>query len=287
MFKQKKVLLAITISSFLAACGSSSSQDTNPPAKPNTNKQPTEKPEKPSTGKPEKPSTGKPEKPSTGKPSKPSTGKPSKPNTGKPAKPGTDNAAKTVTGFVSAKNKAQKVSGSDLNSITINNKTITLVPPSGISGGNFVNINGRIFSGTKYKESKFGVNNTATFDLYSQGYATKSMPKTGTAEYKGGAAGIFTYEDKPFSTTGDSSFTVDFGKGTVKGKLNNWGINKQYPEHNLMTDIDIDAKISGNTFSSDKTKGGFYGNDAQEMGGITAIKKDGKAFKASFGAIKE
>ncbi len=262
MIKQKKVLLALVVSSLLVACGSSSSQGSSDPIKDTpTKKTPTKKTPTKKTPTKKTPTKKTPTKKTPPKPTGP------------------------VTGVISLTDGTNKmVAGSDLNSIKISGKTIPLAFPN-ISGGTFVQLNGFIASGSNYKVSKFGVNNTKAFTTFSQGYATKNMPTKGTAKYVGGAAGVYSEGKSLYSTTGSSAFDVDFAKKTVKGKLTNWGSNDAKTKP--MADIAIDAKIKGNAFSSKNTQGQFYGNKASEMGSITSMNKNGKKFIASFGAIKK
>ena len=97
---------------------------------------------------------------------------------------------------------------------------------------------------------------------------------------------------------GTSDFDVDFVNNSVKGELAFNGDFKYMPEGNK---IGIEATIDGNTFAGNvngiDTAGGFYGEDAQFLGGIyqDASVEGGKGttpgtgtkFQGTFGAEKQ
>ncbi|WP_019673713.1 transferrin-binding protein-like solute binding protein [Psychrobacter lutiphocae] len=104
------------------------------------------------------------------------------------------------------------------------------------------------------------------------GNATKveNMPTEGTASYIGDA----TYRDLGLGNSiefGTSSFNVDFAGKSVSGKLSVAG------------GVDINATISGNKFSGSNTEGGFYGGNADFLGGIYQTDKG----QGTYGAAKQ
>lgn len=98
---------------------------------------------------------------------------------------------------------------------------------------------------------------------------------------------------------GTSKFDVDFVNSKLEGKLTFADGDYQYmPTGN---EININADISGNTFAGNvnniDTTGGFYGEDANFLGGVyqQALEKGGKGsqpgegttFQGTFGAEKQ
>ncbi|SJM36074.1 hypothetical protein A1019T_00032 [Psychrobacter pasteurii] len=96
---------------------------------------------------------------------------------------------------------------------------------------------------------------------------------------------------------GTSQFDVDFINDSVKGELTFEGDLKYNPTGKVA----INADITGNTFAGNvdgiDTAGGFYGEDAQFLGGVyqQAIERGGKGaqpgegttFQGTFGAEKQ
>lgn len=139
---------------------------------------------------------------------------------------------------------------------------------------------GTFIDGTDYMpNTQFGVfadkenNNTYVF---TQGYLTpeKNMPAGGEVRYTGLSAYHLT--NKTFNGSNWAVYGVDlkanFANKTLKGELT----MSNEPS------IVIDTKISGNSFSSDnnsdtQVKGHFYGEKAQELGGVYVNEKQGYA----------
>lgn len=147
-------------------------------------------------------------------------------------------------------------------------------------------------------------------NVYVEGYLTSQAGmdnlknvNDGTAQYHGMATYIENIHlDDNASTApenGTSAFNVDFVNGSVDGTLAfDDGDYKYMPAGN---EIKIDADITGNTFAGNKngidTAGGFYGEDAQFLGGIYQDAADqggkgtvagtGTKFQGTFGAEKQ
>uniref|UniRef100_A5WGU1 Transferrin-binding protein B C-lobe/N-lobe beta-barrel domain-containing protein n=1 Tax=Psychrobacter sp. (strain PRwf-1) TaxID=349106 RepID=A5WGU1_PSYWF len=146
-------------------------------------------------------------------------------------------------------------------------------------------------------------------NVYAQGYATTeeamadlAKVNEGKANYTGNATyieNIHLGNGAGFEpVNGTSNFNVDFVNKSVKGELAFDGDFKYMPEGNK---IGIEAAINGNTFAGNvngiDTAGGFYGDDAQFLGGIyqdasvTGGKGDlpgtGTRFQGTFGAEKQ
>lgn len=147
-------------------------------------------------------------------------------------------------------------------------------------------------------------------NVYVEGYLTSQAGmdnlknvNDGTAQYNGNATYIENIHLADNASTapvnGDSAFNVDFVNGSVDGTLTfDDGDYKYMPAGN---EIKIDADITGNTFAGNKngidTAGGFYGEDAQFLGGIYQDAADqggkgtvagtGTKFQGTFGAEKQ
>lgn len=147
-------------------------------------------------------------------------------------------------------------------------------------------------------------------NVYVEGYLTSQAGmdnlknvNDGTAQYNGNATYIENIHLADNASTapvnGDSAFNVDFVNGSVDGTLTfDDGDYKYMPAGN---EIKIDADITGNTFAGNKngidTAGGFYGEDAQFLGGIYqdaavqggkgTVAGTGTKFQGTFGAEKQ
>lgn len=146
-------------------------------------------------------------------------------------------------------------------------------------------------------------------NVYVQGYATSLAGMEGLKdvnEGKASYAGQATYIENIHlgdgagfePVKGTSDFDVDFVNNSLKGELAFNGDFKYMPEGNK---IGIEATIDGNTFAGNvngiDTAGGFYGEDAQFLGGIyqDASVEGGKGttpstgtkFQGTFGAEKQ
>lgn len=148
-------------------------------------------------------------------------------------------------------------------------------------------------------------------NVYVEGYLTSQAGmdnlknvNDGTAQYNGMATYIENIHlDDNASTApvmnGESAFDIDFVNGSVDGTLSFTGTDYKYmPAGN---EIKIDADITGNTFAGNKngidTAGGFYGEDAQFLGGVYqdaavqggkgTVAGTGTKFQGTFGAEKQ
>ena len=147
-------------------------------------------------------------------------------------------------------------------------------------------------------------------NVYVQGYLTTLAAMDGLKQVNGGKAqytGDATYMenihfDDNASTApvnGTSAFDADFVSGKLDGKLSFApGTYKYMPTGNQ---ININADITGNTFAGNNgidTAGGFYGKDAQFLGGVyqdTILGQGGKGtvagtgtrFQGTYGATKK
>ena len=147
-------------------------------------------------------------------------------------------------------------------------------------------------------------------NVYVEGYLTSldgmnnlKNVNDGKAQYTGVATYIENIHLADNASTapvnGRSAFNVDFVDGSVDGTLSfDAGGYKYMPAGN---EIKIDAGITGNTFAGNvngiDTAGGFYGKDAQFLGGIYqdasvqggkgTVAGTGTTFQGTFGAEKQ
>ncbi|PNK61227.1 transferrin-binding protein-like solute binding protein [Psychrobacter sp. FDAARGOS_221] len=148
-------------------------------------------------------------------------------------------------------------------------------------------------------------------NVYVQGHLTAQEDidylkevNDGKATYAGSATYIENIHlgdgnnDAFAPVNGSSNFDVDFVNNSVKGELAFDGDFKYMPEGNK---IGIEATIDGNTFAGNvngiDTAGGFYGEDAQFLGGIYQdasveggkgdVAGTGTKFQGTFGAEKQ
>lgn len=113
---------------------------------------------------------------------------------------------------------------------------------------------------------------------------TANIPNTGKINYVGHS--IHNCMCDNGGSLGTAQFTADFDKKTITGSVKNAPNYEQNRAYNLA----LNATISGNTFSGTnkdgiETKGAFFGDKLQEMGGIYK-DKDSK-FIGTFGGIKQ
>lgn len=168
--------------------------------------------------------------------------------------------------------KAENIGGNSIATPTIGGQQITTQFPNVHVGGITQLINSNMFgksyrlfiaSGSNFANSRFGYINEGDKDyIFSHGVLTTNMPTSGVAKYDGNAA----VGRSAVGAAANASFTADFGQKTFTGKITK--AEKSYIDFNP---IDINATISGNSFSGDgavKSNGNFYGNNAAEVGGI-------------------
>lgn len=132
-----------------------------------------------------------------------------------------------------------------------------------------------------YEQSRFGMLDFKAADeplVFYQGHQTaeSAMPKTGTATYNGRA---MTIKNGRATTNLDSQFTANFGNKTLNGTI----------KQGNTTLYNLSADIKGSSFASKAgasvaTEGAFFGNNAQELGGIFYDPKTDT--KGAFGAKK-
>lgn len=260
--KTTNTLLALAVSAFLVACGSSSSQSSTPP-----------------TGKTTGETTGK----TTGETTDKATEK---------------TTAGTETGLQITANRTTGSSASistyaptaDLNQFVINGQTIDLTP-SGFSHGGFLLLgtdNGvnddntqRYVSGNKYSQVRFGLltqkgSNKVTG--FSQGNVTKDMPTEGVLSYAGDYVG-YDHESAKVGT-GTIQAKVDFANKKISGSSS--ADSNNFPGISFSNE-----SISANGFSLNKdgvqVEAQFYGPQAAEMSGV--YNNNGN-YTAAFGARK-
>lgn len=106
--------------------------------------------------------------------------------------------------------------------------------------------------------------------LFAQGNLAEKMPTSGEATYTGQSAHVHNGNVE----LRNAKFSVNYAAKTVTGKIG--------------TDINLSAKINGNTFSGQQgiytTDGKFYGPNAEEMGGV--YKNTTGNISGAFGAKK-
>ena len=202
--------------------------------------------------------------------------------------------------------KVHQLSTDDINVLNINGKRIDIAPEGVNPGYTYLDkdgeirlstgafVNGKIFQGSMqngiYQSQKDG----KTY-VYIQGELTPTdnIPKSGTARYLGmssyhvdnrtlreGSINIDVAVDKPprFNVMG-VDMTANFEDKTVKGRLlHTAALNNVQAE--------LEGTISGNQFSGTKNdtklQGAFFGENANEMGGVYINEKEG--FSGAFSA---
>ena len=202
--------------------------------------------------------------------------------------------------------KVHQLSTDDINVLNINGKRIDIAPEAVNPGYTYLDkdgeirlstgafVNGKIFQGSMqngiYQSQKDG----KTY-VYIQGELTPTdnIPKSGTARYFGlssyhvdnrtlreGSIDIDVAVDKPprFNVMG-VDMTANFEDKTVKGRLlHTAALNNVQAE--------LEGTISGNQFSGTKNdtklQGAFFGENANEMGGVYINEKEG--FSGAFSA---
>ena len=139
-----------------------------------------------------------------------------------------------------------------------------------------------ILSNSDFKSSAFGTyfyNLTDKQYFYAQGNPTvlAQIPTAGKVEYDGGAA----YK----KDGGDSQRTGMTATADFANKVIDINIKKS----RFVPDMKFGGKITGNSFAGEvngiKTQGGFFGENAQEMGGLFTNEADQS--RGAFGGIKQ
>ena len=140
-----------------------------------------------------------------------------------------------------------------------------------------------ILSNSNFKSSAFGTyvdNLTGNQYFFAQGLPTAvaQIPTTGTAEYKGGAV---YKKDNANSERSEMKATADFASKVIDINI--------MKKTNAVPEMHFGGKITANSFAGEvngiKTQGGFFGENAQEMGGLFTNEADQS--RGAFGGIKQ
>ncbi|VTX67605.1 transferrin-binding protein-like solute binding protein [uncultured Aggregatibacter sp.] len=196
-----------------------------------------------------------------------------------------------------AKNELNSVLTADIRDLTIrdNNGKLVDIPvvrtanidPDGLDDEyrdpyHMVKDGQSILSNSDFKSSAFGTyfyNLTDKQYFYAQGNPTvlAQIPTAGKVEYDGGAA----YK----KDGGDSQRTGMTATADFANKVIDINIKKS----RFVPDMKFGGKITGNSFAGEvngiKTQGGFFGENAQEMGGLFTNEADQS--RGAFGGIKQ
>ena len=140
-----------------------------------------------------------------------------------------------------------------------------------------------ILSNNNFKSSAFGTyvdNLTGNQYFFAQGLPTAvaQIPTTGNAEYKGGAV---YKKDNANSERSEMKATADFANKVIDINI--------MKNTNAVPEMHFGGKITANSFAGEvngiKTQGGFFGENAQEMGGLFTNEADQS--RGAFGGIKQ
>ena len=140
-----------------------------------------------------------------------------------------------------------------------------------------------ILSNDNFKSSAFGTyvdNLTGNQYFFAQGLPTAvaQIPTTGNAEYKGGAV---YKKDNANSERSEMKATADFANKVIDINI--------MKKTNAVPEMHFGGKITANSFAGEvngiKTQGGFFGENAQEMGGLFTNEADQS--RGAFGGIKQ
>ena len=140
-----------------------------------------------------------------------------------------------------------------------------------------------ILSNDNFKFSAFGTyvdNLTGNQYFFAQGLPTAvaQIPTTGIAEYKGGAV---YKKDNANSERSEMKASADFADKVIDINI--------MKKTNAVPEMHFSGKITANSFAGEvngiKTQGGFFGENAQEMGGLFTNEADQS--RGAFGGIKQ
>ena len=140
-----------------------------------------------------------------------------------------------------------------------------------------------VLSNDNFKSSAFGTyvdNLTGNQYFFAQGLPTAvaQIPTTGNAEYKGGAV---YKKDNANSERSEMKATADFANKVIDINI--------MKNTNAVPEMHFGGKITANSFAGEvngiKTQGGFFGENAQEMGGLFTNEADQS--RGAFGGIKQ
>ena len=142
-----------------------------------------------------------------------------------------------------------------------------------------------VLSNNNFKSSAFGTyvdNRTGNQYFFAQGLPTvvAQIPTAGIAEYKGGA--VYKKDgDRNFSERTEMKATADFANKVIDINI--------MKKTNAVPEMHFGGKITANSFAGEvngiKTQGGFFGENAQEMGGLFTNEADQS--RGAFGGIKQ
>ncbi len=142
-----------------------------------------------------------------------------------------------------------------------------------------------ILSNNNLRSSAFGTyvdNLTGNQYFFAQGLPTAvaQIPTVGSAEYKGGA--VYKKDgDRNFSEGTEMKATADFASKVIDINI--------MKKTNAVPEMHFGGKITANSFAGEvngiKTQGGFFGENAQEMGGLFTNEADQS--RGAFGGIKQ
>ena len=140
-----------------------------------------------------------------------------------------------------------------------------------------------ILSNDNFKSSAFGTyvdNLTGNQYFFAQGLPTAvaQIPTTSIAEYKGGAV---YKKDSANSERSEMKASADFADKVIDINI--------MKKTNAVPEMHFSGKITANSFAGEvngiKTQGGFFGENAQEMGGLFTNEADQS--RGAFGGIKQ
>ena len=140
-----------------------------------------------------------------------------------------------------------------------------------------------ILSNNNFKSSAFGTyvdNLTGNQYFFAQGLPTAvaQIPTSVIAEYKGGAV---YKKDNANSERSEMKASADFADKVIDINI--------MKKTNAVPEMHFGGKITANSFAGEvngiKTQGGFFGENAQEMGGLFTNEADQS--RGAFGGIKQ
>ena len=142
-----------------------------------------------------------------------------------------------------------------------------------------------ILSNSNFQASAFGtyldrLSGNQYFFAQGNPTALAQIPTAGKVEYNGGA--VYKKDgDQYYSERTEMTATADFANKVIDINI------KEKP--NAVPGMNFGGKITGNSFAGEvngiKTQGGFFGENAQEMGGLFTNEADQS--RGAFGGIKQ
>ena len=224
------------------------------------------------------------------------------------------NVSATVTGPKTA--RAEFDANDNMTKVTLGQKTFTCQPPLSqdackTAAGGSIELEDLSSIGYQYLgvlgwEQNTNAADPTPGDLLLVGGKTsdrtQNMPTSGTATYKGNVGASVVTSNTRTIFGGDVTLQADFGKGTVSGTLGNF--REDGTGNPIAGTVSLqNGKISGNTMSASLTgrvaghdidtantrmNGGFFGPQAQEVGGGIAGRTNlGAKFSGIWWAKKQ